>query len=209
MLTEHRPDNEGKKPPRNSKSRELWSFIEGCKSISLRHWETYLARYVNSYCTIEPVDKIYFCDATRTDYWDKFKRLLDLEKTLVFVDPDTGLETGSPAYLTKRGREKYILIDEFKGLINTIQSTSVLMIYQHLPPDRRYQERAVDRKLKQVAVAYSNAFVCGYREEDLSFIFVSKIKEVHMKIINVLKKYDIRSTNTSKSFHEKLPDSHS
>ncbi len=63
MLTPPREDNQGNKEiPRDigNKRPKLQSFIQGCQGKSLRHWETWLAKYVNNYRTIEPVDETYF-----------------------------------------------------------------------------------------------------------------------------------------------------
>lgn len=65
MLTEHRDDAEGKVSPkdRGDKSPELLHFIRSCDGKSLKHWRSWVARYAESYSTVEPVDETYFSDA--------------------------------------------------------------------------------------------------------------------------------------------------
>ena len=110
MLTKPRDDGQGNKAPLNigDKCEDLLRFIKKCDSKSLKHWKDWLAPHVDSYSTIEPVDETYFLDEERNSYWEKFRPIVSKEHALVFIDPDTGLETGGPSYLRKMGRDKYI-----------------------------------------------------------------------------------------------------
>lgn len=96
MLTEHRHDNEGNKPPKalGGKRTDLLHFIGRCQNKSLSHWERWLAPHAASYGTVEPVDKTIFSNETRPSYWPKFHSLVEQANTLVFLDPDTGLQLG-------------------------------------------------------------------------------------------------------------------
>jgi hypothetical protein len=203
MLTEHRHDNEGKKAPRQrgDKSADLLVFIKRCSCKSLKHWEAWLKNYVNSYRTLEPVDETFFSDRMRAKYWKAFQPLIRQKNSLVFVDPDTGLETGKPWYLRKMGREKYILDYELQSLINEIDCTSVLMLYQHLPNNKLVHTASVKKKLEQIRRVDCRAYTCAYREDDVAFLFVSKQKKVQEEIQGLLKNYHARSNHKYKSLH--------
>ena len=203
MLTEHRDDNEGNKTPinRGDKSDDLLKFIIRCNTKSLRHWEGWLNRHVDSYRTVEPVDETFFSDQKRDVYWKAFRTIIGQKNALIFVDPDTGLETGKPSYLRRMGREKYILTDELKFLINKIHHSSVLMLYQHLPNDKRMHKESVEKKLEQVRCADCNAYTCAYREDDLAFLFVSREKALIKEIIGLLTNYHVASDHKYKSLH--------
>lgn len=203
MLTEHRQDNEGKKVPRKrgDASDKLLKFIVGCNGKNLRHWEAWLKPYVDSYRTLEPVNNKFFSDQSRVEYWKEFQPIIGQENALVFIDPDTGLETGTPTYLRRMGREKYILNYELQFLISEVHKSSALMLYQHLPNNKHLHEESVTKKLQQVHSADKSAFACAYREDDLAFLFVSKNKELHKKIQTILNKYHASSNNKYKSLH--------
>lgn len=114
MLTEHRDDNQGNISQRSrgegKSSKELLEFIKGRNNKTLQHWRCWLeAKAENvAYAAIEPADCLCFADDGREEYWRRHKSLLTTKETLVFVDPDTGLETGTPNALKKKGREKYM-----------------------------------------------------------------------------------------------------
>jgi len=209
MLTEHRFDNEGKKAPRyaGGKSKELLTFINRCPSKSLTHWEKWLSSSrVDSYETINPPDTIFFSDDEREQYWRIFKPLLGRENALVFLDPDTGLETGTPSYLSKMGREKYILDKETEFLYKQLESSSLLMIYQHLPNNKNIHLDSVRKKLSQLQSASGGSLVCAYREDDLAFLFLSKDPRLFDELCNILNAYHVNSHHKLKSLH--LPSSY-
>ncbi|MDI6817353.1 MAG: hypothetical protein QME41_09245 [Actinomycetota bacterium] len=176
MLTNHRDDGEGNKTSKHieGKSPGLLSFIDQCDSKDLEHWELWLKPHVHSYITVHPVNEIFFEDGSRNQYWKKFEGISKTKNALIFIDPDTGLETGTPSYLKKMGREKYILNGELAMLTQALDSTSVLMIYQHLPNNKHIHEVSVHKKLKQAIVASGCSWVLAYREDDLAFIFIAK-----------------------------------
>jgi len=199
MLTESRNDKQGnKKIPFDGggKSLELFSFIQKCQSSeskSLRHWETWLAPYVNSYNTVGSVDEIYFDSASRSKYWERFRPLICLRNALIFIDPDTGIETGILSKIKTRDKVKYILSFEVKELIKTISPTSILMIYQHLQRNSRKRESDLIRKLGLLNDITEDVCACAYREDDLAFLFISKARELNKEIVDLLNDYYSKS----------------
>ncbi|WP_028319536.1 hypothetical protein [Desulfobulbus elongatus] len=206
MLTNHRVDGEGNKTPKHieGKSTELLSFIDRCGSKSLEHWEAWLKPLVGSYVTVQPVNEVFFVDSTRNKYWESFDAVLRTRNSLIFVDPDTGLETGKPSYLRKMGREKYILNDELAKLSQSLDDSSVLMIYQHLPNNKHIYEESVNKKIKQAIEASNCSSVLAYREDDLAFLFVVKSEAILSDLCRQLEDYHETSGHVYKSMHYSL-----
>jgi hypothetical protein len=203
MLTNHRVDNEGNKLPKiiGGKSADLLSFIGSCGSKSLCHWEKWLCKFVRNYKTLEPVNEVYFVDDTRDEYWDSFAAHLKEKNALIFLDPDTGLESGTKSYLRKMGREKYILNYEIELLYGHLDPSSILMIYQHLPNNKHIHEDAVSKKLIQLKASNDDALVCGYREDDLVFLFMAKDSAVFNRLCISITEYHAKSEHMYKSLH--------
>ncbi len=204
MLTEHRNDNEGQKTPadKNDRSHELLQFMLGCPSKSLKHWENWISHFADQYLTVEPVDSTYFHDSSRMAYWEKFNTMLPTKNALIFIDPDTGLETGSPAYQKRQGREKYLINNELSQLVHRMDNTSVLMIYQHLSRNSNDHDAGVQKKISQViGAAREDVLVCAYRENDLSFLFVMKMQEQYKEVFRILNGYHEKSTSAYKSIY--------
>ncbi len=191
MLTKHRDDNEGRRlPTQDDKSKDLLAFIKECNTKSLEHWKKWLCRHSSSYSTVSPVDKTYFEDKSRLSYWPRFTAVIKKrDKALVFVDPDTGLETGSSSYRRKMGSEKYILNGELIQLFGDLRSTSILMIYQHLPRNRHQHNKQTKKKLDQAISQTQSTYACAYREEDLAYILLLKSSELFKRLSSVLKNY--------------------
>ena len=206
MLTNHRVDGEGNKTPKHieGKSTELLSFIDRCDTKDLDHWEFWLKPHVESYVTVRPVNKVFFEDGARNKYWESFDAVLKTKNALVFVDPDTGLETGRPSYLKKMGREKYILNRELADLFQALDGSSILMIYQHLSNNKHIHEESVHKKIKQTIEATGFPLVLSYREDDLAFLFISKSEAVFSALCETLESYHENSGHIYKSIHYAL-----
>lgn len=203
MLTNHRVDTEGNKKPKHikGKSTELLSFINKCDSKDLEFWEIWLNPHIESYVTIQPLNDTFFEDETRSRYWELFESVLTTKNALVFIDPDTGLETGTPSYLKNKGREKYILNKELTRINQLLDDSSILMIYQHLPNNKHIHEESVNKKIKQAIEATGCSSVLAYREDDLAFLFIAKNKAVFSTLCNLLESYHENSGHVYKSIH--------
>lgn len=203
MLTNHRVDTEGNKTPKHieGKSKELLNFINGCNSKDLEHWQAWIQPFVESYLTLQPVNGIFFEDDTRDRYWESFDTILKTKNALIFIDPDTGMETGKPAYLTKMGREKYILNEELVNLGQSLDRSSVLMIYQHLPNNKHIHKESVHKKISQAIEFSGCSSVLAYREDDLAFLFITKSETILSAVSNLLQSYHKDSGHKYKSIH--------
>lgn len=191
MLTnEPHSNKEGEKRPKEDggKSKELYLFIGNRSPKRLSRWKGWLNDYVKNYKTVEPVDETFFKDDARDRYWGIFAELLKEKNALIFLDPDTGVESGAKSYLKGEG-EKYILNKEITLFYDKLDSSSVLMIYQHLQRNRTKHEGDVSKKLEQLKASNKSAFVCAYREKDLAFLFIAKDSGLFDSLYSTLKIY--------------------
>lgn len=203
MLTDHRDDNEGKVPPKHTegKSPQLLAFIGDRHSKDLNHWETWLCGSGVNYRTVQPVNRTIFRDDGRAGYWDMFSEHLRTEDALVFLDPDTGLESVSQSYLKSKGREKYILDDEIARVMGLLDATSIVMIYQHLPKNKHHHESAVHKKVEQLRAKGGAELACAYREDDLAFLFAAKNLNLFRRLFNALADYHSGSRHPRKTLY--------
>lgn len=195
MLTDHREDNEGNRKPvkRDGRSEKLYQFLTTRIGKSLDHWEEWLGQYVDSYHTVKPADQAFFRHESRDGYWQRFRPLAGIDKALIFLDPDTGLETGRPSYRAKMGPDKYILNGELEDIFQTLQPESAMMVYQHLPNDKRLHREATRKKLNQAKSVCLGAMTCAYREDDLSFVFIAKSAYLFRRLEDFLSMYHAKS----------------
>jgi hypothetical protein len=204
MLTDHRDDNEGNKKPaaRGDKSPKLYNFIVTCEGRTLDHWETWLTPHVLRYNTLRPADEIFFRDECRVAYWQEFRPLVEVDKALVFIDPDTGLQTGTSSYRKRMGPEKYILDRELKDIYGRLQRESIVMVYQHLPRNKRSHGDATRKKLAQAQFVCQSSFACAYREDDLAFVLIAKCEHIFERMRDLLIRYYARSKDRYKELHQ-------
>ncbi len=196
MLTKHRDDNEGSIAPKQSdcKSKELLRFICSHSTPDLNNWELWLKKFVPSYLTVQPINSIYIGNRDRNDYWSKFSQVIASKRSLIFLDPDTGIQAGRKTKISCNQYEKYILDGEISNLLEQLPETSVFIIYQHLQRDSKKHESDMKRKIDALSGMATGTKVSAYREKDLAFLFVAKASEIHKKIQSVIRKYCTQST---------------
>lgn len=203
MLTKHWDDSEGQIKPKESpgRSSELLSFIQSCARKDLAHWQTWLASRVDCYQTVQPVNSMWFRDDVRQEYWRAYEPFAAEDSSLVFIDPDTGLQTGTPGYRRKMGPEKYLLDYELKSLFESAGRRSAFMIYQHLQRNSTRHDQDVRKKIEQARNATGSEHVLAYREEDLAFIFVLTDDSISHTLGASLREYDARSSNSRRAIY--------
>jgi hypothetical protein len=139
MLTKNDSPNEGNKRDFcNAKScnspgtgnEELVAFLEQYKDVTVDERNiSYIESHFNSaghkISIYNRQKDTYFGQHVRKKYFSEIPDEI-LLKSLIFIDPDIGLEI-------KRSREKHLLYSEVKSLYKRMDQDSIMMIYQHFP----------------------------------------------------------------------------
>lgn len=84
---------------------------------------------------------------------------------------------------------------------HSLDSSSVLMIYQHLPNNKHIHEESVCKKIKQAVEASDCSSVLAYREDDLAFLFIVKSEALFLELRNQLENYHGNCGHVYKSMH--------
>lgn len=143
---------------------------------------------------MQPANSTYFNVISRSDYWFKFQTVISAQNSLIFFDPDTGIQAGRKTSIDKKDNEKYILNNEMRDLLKQLSSSSMFVIYQHLQRNSNKHESDIRNKhdsLLKIDEALNIAF---YREKDLAFMFITKNDSIYKSLINALSVYKHRST---------------
>ncbi|MCP4671395.1 MAG: hypothetical protein GY857_08805, partial [Desulfobacula sp.] len=161
------------------KSEELLAFICSHSKPDLNNWELWLKKYTSSYLTVQPINSTYIGNQNRNEYWAKFCRVISMPESLIFFDPDTGVQAGRKTRIKREDYEKYILNEEMPHLLEGLSETSIFVIYQHLQHNSKKHEADMARKIKALLSMDVGVKVSAYREKDLAFLFIAKSNEVH------------------------------
>lgn len=111
-----------------------------------------------------------------------------LSRSVVFFDPDIGLEPRTTSYMMRNGPEKYLLYEELRALWDRATGTSVFVVYQHLqrnaakrPSDLAHRLLEVSRHLRVKAVAVAQG--------DLAFVVAAKSASLESGILATLERH--------------------
>jgi hypothetical protein len=113
---------------------ELVSHLKGCLARGKRDVRELRSYFAGRGADYRPYgDEDLFTHSGRDAYFDSIPDD-DLDDSLVFLDPDNGLQVKS----MRRGNgEKFLLFAEAAGLLQRMGERSLLVIYQHIPRVKR------------------------------------------------------------------------
>jgi len=186
MLTE--PDNTGHGGKINrsqakvgTANKELMSFLDECVKGGGRDIEQlkdFFARYGIKMTTYYGKGR-YFSHPKRREY---FARIGDglLSNSLVFVDPDVGLEV-------KQSGKEHVLYAEVKNLYQRMDSSSILMIYQYFPREdhHEYLHRRAEELEEKVA---GEEPIC-IDDNEILFFFLTKDESLEHSLTHIVQDY--------------------
>jgi hypothetical protein len=186
MLT---PDNDrrhGKKYNRDkaragNKNVELMAFLDACVHEGRRNIEEvkeFFARYEIE-MTIYYGKESHFSLQNRKEYFTQIDDRL-LENSLIFVDPDIGLEVRNPG-------EEHLLYSEVKSLYERMDRSSILMIFQHFP--RRARQRYLNMRAEELKEKVLGDYPVCIDDNEAIFFFLTKDRDLENSLITAIGEY--------------------
>ncbi len=166
-----------------TKNKDLMEFLEKYKEVARDERDfTDIRNYFKSkgieIVIYKEQKNKYFNHRTRDEY---FKNIPEefLHNSLVFIDPDIGLEI-------KNSTENHLLYSEVKYLYNRINGNSTLMIYQHFPHEehKKYLEKR-SGKLKE-NTGYLPIYIS---DNQIIFFFLTKNKVLKKSLGKIISNY--------------------
>jgi hypothetical protein len=101
------------------------------------------------------------------------------QKSLIFLDPDTGIEGDKPT-------EKHLLFDEIKQITNSIDNRSIVMIYQHFP---RIKYNGYVRQRCSQLNQLTGMAPLTITDNEILFFFLVKNQKFKKEMEEVLERY--------------------
>jgi hypothetical protein len=127
------------------------------------------------------VDVLYkdtFSHEHRVNYFNKMFENFPVN-SLIFLDPDTGLEVKNPT-------QRHLLFDEVKKIFDCMDHQSVLMIYQHLP--RVTRVGYIQKRCRELA-ALTHSQPETITDNEIVFFILTKNPQFKTRLCAVLGDY--------------------
>jgi len=112
-----------------SQNKDLMEHLEKLQEIedNIDYFSGIESYFRKENILIDILHKDRFSHEHRLNYFRKILERLP-QRSLIFLDPDTGLEVKNPT-------QRHLLFTELKQLADTMDAHSILMIYQHFPKE--------------------------------------------------------------------------
>jgi hypothetical protein len=119
-----------------------------------------------------------FAHEHRVNYFVKIFEKFPV-KSLIFLDPDTGLEVKNPT-------QRHLLYEEVKKICNRMDNQSILMIYQHLP--RQKHEGYVKSRCIRLH-EYISVNPLTITDNEIVFFLITRNTQLRTRLGAVLEAY--------------------
>jgi hypothetical protein len=171
MLTPNDGSGEGRLTPADRRSRRpaLFDFLKACLDAGkrdIRKLRELMPQFGVDYLPFRDAD--WFTQGNRTEYFEAVPSEY-LRESVVFFDPDIGLETGTLGYMLRQGPEKYLLYPELLTVWSRMPDESVLVVYQHLQNNAQKREGDVLRRINDLTCRLGTV-TWAVRWNDLAFL---------------------------------------
>jgi alkylated DNA nucleotide flippase Atl1 len=133
-------------------------------------------------------DAEFFDNTTRQAYFDGVPSEW-LANSVVFVDPDIGLETGTTGYMRGNGLEKYLFYGEVSRVAARATDDSILVVYQHLQRDASRRAADVERRLRELSAHAGTRFVWAIQWADLAFLVAVRERTISERVRERLRQH--------------------
>ncbi len=167
-----------------SRHKELYEFLQ--RSAKDEHRGLPLLRHFfksSRYPYTPYRDSEILSHSTRGEYFQRIPEEA-LHESLVFLDPDNGLEV--PSMGPKNGN-KYLRYEELKMVFSRMDSSSILMVYQHIPRVNRpdfFLE--VAHKMTDLVQPQHISLIS---DNSIAFFFITKSADTGWDVDGILKRY--------------------
>ena len=127
---------------------------------------------------VDVLQKDRFSHEHRANYFGKLFEKFP-KKSLVFLDPDTGLEVKNPT-------RRHLLFDEVKKIADHMDNTSILMIYQHFP--REIRKGYIRSRCSQLSELTGTQPV-SITDNEIVFFLLVKEPKIRRRLIDIVANY--------------------
>jgi len=175
-----------KKGMAGTRNRELMEDLGRLQEIDddLAYFHGIQSYFRKENIVVDVLHRDTFSHEHRENY---FKKVFDRfpANSLVFLDPDTGLEVKNPT-------QRHLLFDEVKQIFDRMDHQSVLMIYQHLP--RVIRDGYINKRCRELAIL-THSRPATITDNEIVFFILTKNPQHKTRLCAVLGEYADRYNN--------------
>jgi hypothetical protein len=168
---------------------DLYHFLQYCLARgdrNIRNLRTlFQGRYYSYY---GHRDDLPYVHDRRQEYFTSIPSRY-LQDAVVFIDPDTGIETGGMAYMRDQGIDRYLFWDNIIQTFDRVSGTSILIVYQHLQRNAHLVVQNMQDKSVALCTHINVPAVAVVDDGDVAFLITAANPDIFGHIAQSLPEY--------------------
>lgn len=163
-----------------SQNRNLMEYLGRMQEIEddMDYFAGIKAYFRQENILVDVLQKDRFSHEHRVNYFNKLFEQFP-KKSLIFLDPDTGLEVKNPT-------RRHLLFDEVKKIADHMDDTSILMIYQHFPRETR--DGYIRGRCSQID-DLTGIQPVSITDNEIVFFLLAKDPAIRHRLIDIVARY--------------------
>lgn len=157
-------DKPNNQPKNERRVREIKEYFENEKKLAIKFYD-----HIS--------DKEYFTHRNRKEYFSEVLSETPA-KSLVFLDPDTGIEV-------KKSQDQHILYSELRQILEILDDLSVLMVIQFFHRGNHHEQM----KRRTTELSKITNFLTYIWDKKIIFFFLMRKESVKEGLESILKAY--------------------
>ena len=189
MLTRNDPTHEGNqtKYSQGNRREKLYVFLQRCLKDNQRKVHQIRKYFRHSRFQHYPYrddSHSYYKYDSRKEYFCSIEAE-KLSRSLVFFDPDVGLQVGTIAYMKGadgKGLDKYLFNESLSVVSQRCSNDSAIVVYQHLQRNKNRQRNDVQERCGRFRIIVGSASAVFLRDRDIAFLVTSRQPTIYRQL---------------------------
>lgn len=144
---------------------------------------------LRNYFQGKPFEYYPYCDSMECPYcFDSSEKYFGsvpsdkLRQSLVFFDPDIGLNVENLSYMRRSGISKYLFRESLKSVAGRASDDSAIVVYQHLQRDRSRLWDELEDRCERFLGAVQAPGVAFITDRDIAFLATSRNPQTRLRV---------------------------
>jgi hypothetical protein len=172
-----------------NRKQDLYHFLRYCLARGDRNIRNLRTLFQGRhYAYYGHRDDLHYTHEQRQEYFTSIPTRF-LQDAVVFIDPDTGIQTGEIPYMRQAGIDRYLFWDNINQTFQRMSNSSILIVYQHLQRNANLVVQNIQDKSLALCQHINVVSVAVVDDGDVAYLVTSQSSPTMAHLAQSLPQY--------------------